>query len=76
MISPVRPTRSASRSPTIVAAREHRQLYPPRPDHVRRRSLIQETALECNENPPNPLWIIVVGMAVFFVVAAFLMLQG
>jgi hypothetical protein len=43
---------------------------------VRRRSLIQETALECNENPPNPLWIIVVGMAVFFVVAAFLMLQG
>jgi hypothetical protein len=33
-----------------------------------------ETALDQNDGPPNVLWIIASGMAVFFGVAAFLML--
>jgi hypothetical protein len=41
---------------------------------VRPRLLSQETALDQNEGPPNPLWIIAIGMAVFFAVAAFLVL--
>jgi hypothetical protein len=33
-----------------------------------------EAALDQNEGPPNPLWTIAIGMAMFFAVAAFLML--
>jgi len=36
--------------------------------------LSPEAALDQNESPPNPLWTIAIGMAVFFAVAAFLML--
>jgi hypothetical protein len=36
--------------------------------------LSQETAVDPNEGPANPLWIIAVGMAIFFTVAAFMML--
>jgi hypothetical protein len=38
------------------------------------RPLSLESALDQNEDPPNPLWIIAIGMVVFFAVAAFLML--
>ena len=75
MISPVRVARSSSRSSTIAAARVRPLLSSPSPPvHPRPRSLTQETALEQNESPPDPLWIIAIGMAVFFGVAAFLML--
>jgi hypothetical protein len=33
-----------------------------------------ETALDQGGDPPNVLWIIAIGMAAFFAVAAFLML--
>jgi hypothetical protein len=33
-----------------------------------------ETALDQSQGPPNVLWIIAIGMAAFFGVAAFLML--
>jgi hypothetical protein len=36
--------------------------------------LSHATALGSNEGPPNPLWIIAIGMAIFFTVAAFLTL--
>jgi len=37
--------------------------------------LSQETALDRNEGPLNPLWIVAIGMAVFFAVAAFMILE-
>ena len=75
MISPFRVTQSSSKSSTVAAARVHPAPSSPSPPaHLRPRSLTQETALEQNESPPDPLWIIAIGMAVFFAVAAFLML--
>jgi len=75
MISPVRVTRSSSRSSTVAAARVHPAPSSSlQPAYVRPRPLSLEAALDQNEGPPNPLWTIAIGMAVFFAVAAFLML--
>lgn len=75
MISPARVTRSTSESSTVAAARVHpAPSSPSQPAHLRPRPLSLETALDQNEGPPNVLWIIAIGMAVFFGVAAFLML--
>jgi hypothetical protein len=75
MISPVRVTRSSSQSSTVAAARVHPAPSSSlQPAHLRPRPLSRETTLDQSEGPPNPLWIIAIGMAVFFAVAAFLML--
>ena len=75
MISPVRVTPRSSPSSTAAAARVHPAPSSPiQPAHLRPRPLSQETALDPNESPPNPLSIIAIGMAIFFTVAAFLML--
>jgi hypothetical protein len=74
MISPAKITRPRSKPSTTAAARG--QLPPPLPGHARQRLLTQEAALEHNQSPPNPLWIIAIGMALFFTVSAFLMLQS
>lgn len=75
MISPFRVTRSSPRSSTVAAACVHPAPSSSRqPAYARPRPLSQETALDQTEGPPNPLWIIAIGMAVFFGVAAFLML--
>ena len=76
MISPIRHTRSSSSSSTAAAARVHPAPSSPfQPAHPRPRPLSQETAFDPNEeSPPKPLSIIAIGMAIFFTVAAFLML--
>lgn len=67
MISPVRVTRSSSPSSTAADARIQAA-------RLRPRLLSQETAIDLNEGPPNPLWIVAIGMAVFFAIAAFMIL--
>ena len=67
MISPVRVARSYSPSPTVADARSQ-------PPHLRPQLLSRETAINLDEGLLNPLWIVAIGMAVFFTVAAFMIL--
>lgn len=76
MISPVRLNQTSSTPSTIAGARARTRLYPPRPRHVHPRSLTQAMALERDESPPNPLWIVAVSMAVFLAALALLILRG
>jgi hypothetical protein len=74
MISPATIARPSSPSSTVADARIQPAPSPFQPAHLRPRSLSRETALERDDGPPNPLWIVAIGMAVFFGLAAFMML--
>ena len=74
MSSPAKVPQAAPASSTTAAARVRAALPPHVDARVAAANDDAEAAPEDNESTPDPLWIIVFGMAVFFGITAVLLI--